>query len=234
MQQICNTHYVYNEIYRKFYCLKSKQNLLKFNVNILNQRFYDSKNRKFWLFLQTHHFGQALPYRWARKQLNGTNLDSRHLARHPHTQLKYQNCHPRQLPMELFWPYLALASSSFTSATILPGTSEAAFILFVTNHPSAQIEALFIAGLFNGLGSVVSYFMGRYIPLRKRPSEKISNLLQRYGIWSLLFAWLPILGDGLPIAAGWLRLNAWKCSTILITGKFIRYAMLLAGLKFWM
>lgn len=135
--------------------------------------------------------------------------------------------------MELFRPYLALAFSSFTSATILPGTSEAAFIVFIANYPSAQIEALFIAGVFNGLGSVVSYFMGRYIPLRKRPSEKISNLLQRYGIWSLIFAWLPILGDGLPIAAGWLRLNAWKCSMILVAGKFIRYTMLLAGLKLW-
>lgn len=136
--------------------------------------------------------------------------------------------------MELFWPYLTLAASSFTSATILPGTSEAAFLLFINSYPTAQTGALLVAGLCNGLGSIVSYYMGRYIPLNKRPSEKTFRLLNRYGVWTLLFAWLPIVGDALPIAAGWLRLNAWKSSVMLIAGKFIRYTILLTGLNIWM
>lgn len=135
--------------------------------------------------------------------------------------------------MELFWPYLTLAASAFTSATLLPGTSEAAFLLLINNYPAAQTEALLIAGCFNGLGSIVSYFMGRYLPLKKRPPEKTFRILNRYGIWLLLFSWIPIIGDGLPIAAGWLKLNAWKSSIILMAGKFARYAMLLAGLHIW-
>ena len=49
------------------------------------------------------------------------------------------------------------------------------------------------------------------------------------GIWPLLFAWLPIIGDALPIAAGWLRLNALHCAIILIAGKLLRYAMIYWG-----
>jgi membrane protein YqaA with SNARE-associated domain len=53
-------------------------------------------------------------------------------------------------------------------------------------------------------------------------------------VWSLLLAWLPLVGDGLPIAAGWLRLNAWASCLMLLAGKFLRYGVLLAGLKAWL
>ena len=51
-------------------------------------------------------------------------------------------------------------------------------------------------------------------------------------LWQTVWE-IPIIGDGLPIAAGWLKLNAWKSSIILMAGKFARYAMLLAGLHIW-
>ena len=54
--------------------------------------------------------------------------------------------------------------------------------------------------------------------------------LNRWGIWPLLFAWLPIIGDALPFAAGWLRLNALHCAIILIAGKLLRYAMIYWGM----
>lgn len=135
--------------------------------------------------------------------------------------------------MELFWLYAALAASAFTSATILPGTSEAAFTAFVLRYPEAWLGAWLVAGFFNGAGSIVSYGMGRLLPDKKRPSEKIFKFLNRYGIWALLLAWVPVVGDGLPIAAGWLRLNVWKCCLILTAGKLIRYGILLGGIQAW-
>ncbi|WP_373747120.1 YqaA family protein [Neisseria dentiae] len=135
--------------------------------------------------------------------------------------------------MEVFWLYAALAASAFTSATILPGMSEAAFTAFVISRPEAWLGTWLVAGLFNGAGSIVSYGMGRLLPDKKRPSEKIFKFLNRYGIWTLLLAWVPVVGDGLPIAAGWLRLNVWKCCLILTAGKLIRYGVLLGGIQVW-
>lgn len=133
--------------------------------------------------------------------------------------------------MDLFWLLWALAVSALTSATILPGTSEAAFVLLVQQYPQAWPAALWVAGLANGLGSVISYGMGRLIPPKKQPSEKVLRWLRRWGVWALLLAWLPVVGDGLPIAAGWLRLDFWKSTLMLVAGKFLRYAVLLAGIK---
>lgn len=132
----------------------------------------------------------------------------------------------------LFSSYLALALSAFTSATLLPGTSEAAFIAFIYHYPSHSIGALLCAGLFNGLGSIVSYGIGRLLP-DKKPSKKVLSYFERYGIALLLFSWLPIIGDALPIAAGWLRLNRIKCSIILIVGKILRYSLILISIKTW-
>ena len=133
--------------------------------------------------------------------------------------------------MPLIYTYLGLAASAFTSATILPGTSEAAFAAFIYNYPEQAYGAWLCAGLANGLGSMVSYWMGRLIPSKKRSSEKTLRLLQRWGTLPLLFAWLPVIGDALPIAAGWLRLNPYTSALMLLTGKILRYGIILAGIK---
>nr|WP_272903551.1 YqaA family protein [Neisseria lisongii] len=124
------------------------------------------------------------------------------------------------------YAYAALAFSAFTSATILPGTSEAAFAAFLYQYPKQLYGAWFCAALFNGLGSMVSYWLGRLLPDKKRPSEKVLRHLERWGVWSLLLAWVPIIGDALPIAAGWLRLNWFKCLIILLIGKALRYGVI--------
>ena len=135
--------------------------------------------------------------------------------------------------MPLLYAYLSLAASAFTSATILPGTSEAAFAAFLYHYPAHFWGAWLCAGLLTGLGSMVSYGMGRLLPDKKKPSEKTLRYFQRYGTWSLLLAWLPIVGDALPLAAGWLRLN-WKiCALMLITGKMLRYGLIGWGVMSW-
>ena len=90
---------------------------------------------------------------------------------------------------------------------------------------------MFVCRFGEWLGQYGSYYMGRMFPAKKRPSEKVLARIQRWGIWPLLFAWLPIIGDALPLAAGWLRLNALHCTIILITGKLLRYAMIYWGMN---
>lgn len=116
--------------------------------------------------------------------------------------------------------------SAFTSATILPGTSDAAFAALVHNRPELAAAAWLTASCANSLGSLTSYWLGRLLPPRQSLSPKTAALLQRYGAWALLLAWLPLVGDALPAAAGWLRLNAWTCAVAITVGKTARYGLL--------
>ncbi len=131
--------------------------------------------------------------------------------------------------MDIVWQWLGLWFSAFSSATILPGTSDVVLLAFVNANPQLWLGALLLATLGNGMGSMVSYGMGRLVPDKHRPSERIHGWIQKYGVWALLMSWVPFVGDGLAIAAGWLRLNFWLASLMLVLGKFARYAVLVLG-----
>ncbi|WP_026165703.1 hypothetical protein [Wohlfahrtiimonas chitiniclastica] len=125
-----------------------------------------------------------------------------------------------------------LATSAFTSATILPGSSEVALLAFLAKFPEAAVLALCVASLANTLGSITSLMIGRWLPLKQLPSEKVQNYLTRYGSPVLLLSWVPLIGDALPLAAGWLRLPMFACSVYLLIGKMARYGMIIL-LFFW-
>ena len=127
--------------------------------------------------------------------------------------------------MDLFWQYVALWLSALTSATILPGTSEAGLAALVYTSPHAWLPALIVAMIGNVIGSMISYGMGRLLPDKYQPNERVQEKLQRFGPWMLVLAWVPIVGDALPIAAGWLRLNVWLSLLALLLGKAGRYAV---------
>ena len=131
--------------------------------------------------------------------------------------------------MDIVWQWLGLWFSAFSSATILPGTSDVVLLAFVNANPQLWLGALLLATLGNGMGGMVSYGMGRMVPDKQRPSERIHGWIQKYGVWALLMSWVPFVGDGLAIAAGWLRLNFWLSSLMLVLGKFARYAVLVLG-----
>ena len=131
--------------------------------------------------------------------------------------------------MGIVWQWLGLWFSAFSSATILPGTSDVVLLAFVNANPQLWLGALLLATLGNGMGGMVSYGMGRMVPDKHRPSERIHGWIQKYGVWALLMSWVPFVGDGLAIAAGWLRLNFWLSSLMLVLGKFARYAVLVLG-----
>lgn len=119
-----------------------------------------------------------------------------------------------------------LAVSAFTSATVLPGTSDIALTALLLRHPDNWVSILLIAAFANSLGAILSYLLGRWLPQRQTVSDKALNLLRKYGVWALLMSWVPFVGDLLPIAAGWLRINFYQSAILISIGKTLRYAVL--------
>lgn len=118
----------------------------------------------------------------------------------------------------------ALFVSGFLSATLLPGNSEIALIAVLSSFPEIAADAVITVTLGNTLGGMSTYLIARLLPER----SKLTHLgwLKRYGPAALLLAWLPIVGDGLCAAAGWLRLP-WLASMVwMAAGKTLRYVLI--------
>ena len=133
-----------------------------------------------------------------------------------------------------FLPFLSLwglLASSFLSATLLPGNSEIVFLALVHHAPELEARALAVATLGNTLGGLTSYAVGRFIP---KPKEtRAVAWLERYGPAALLLSWVPVVGDGLCVASGWLRHNVVAAAAFIAVGKFARYWALAEGLAWW-
>ena len=128
--------------------------------------------------------------------------------------------------MDLF----ALFSSAFLSSTLLPGGSEIA-IVYLNHKTQHGIWALLLtAATGNTLGGMTSYAVGRFIPDRKlhKPNfKRAAAYIRRYGSVLLLLSWLPIIGDFLCVAAGWMRVSWWISALLIGVGKTLRYAFIL-------
>ena len=120
----------------------------------------------------------------------------------------------------------ALFASSFLSATLLPGGSEAVLFAVLKIHPAQYWLALGVATLGNTLGGMSSYLIGRVIPERK--DLRGLETVRKHGAPSLLLSWVPFIGDPLCVAAGWLRVNPWLAALFMGCGKFIRYVAIAA------
>ncbi len=105
--------------------------------------------------------------------------------------------------------FIGLFIASFLAATLLPGGSEVVLIAVLAKHPDALLQAVAIATVGNTLGGVTSYLIGRMIP--NKAQHKAVIYLHKYGYWALLFSWVPLFGDALCVAAGWLRFNPSRC-----------------------
>ena len=118
----------------------------------------------------------------------------------------------------------SLFISSFLAATLLPGGSEAAFFAVIKTHPVTLWAALFSASIGNTLGGMVTFWMGWLLPQTQQ--LKHVDKLRRYGTPALIFAWVPLIGDALCLAAGWLRLKWWQAAVFMAFGKSARYAII--------
>ena len=129
--------------------------------------------------------------------------------------------------------YFILFSTAFISATLFPLGSEALLIYDISQGNNIYLLLLF-ATLGNSLGSVVNYFLGlkgeEYLINKKLLNEKYiikaKTYFDKYGIWSILFSWLPIIGDSITFVAGVLKYDFKKFLILVVVAKFSRYLFL--------
>lgn len=134
------------------------------------------------------------------------------------------------------WPLLALALSSFTSATLLPGTSEVAFVALHLADAAPAWLLLGVASAANLAGSCVNWVLGRFassyagrrwFPASPGEIARASRWYARYGWPTLLLSWLPVVGDPLTVVAGFLRTPFVLFLIVVGIAKTARYAALL-------
>ena len=135
----------------------------------------------------------------------------------------------------------ALFLSAFGAATLLPLQSEAVLVGLLIREPSAWATLLLVATLGNVLGSIVNYLLGRavdhlrerrWFPFSASQLERAQQRYQRWGQWSLLLSWMPVIGDPLTLIAGIMREPFWRF-VLLVTlakgGRYIVVAMITLG-----
>jgi membrane protein YqaA with SNARE-associated domain len=123
--------------------------------------------------------------------------------------------------------------SAFISSTIAPGGSEAV-LAYLVAEGHYQVEfVVIVASIGNTLGAMTTWGLGalaaKKFPVATLLPEKKQNalnILKKRGIWVLFFSWLPVIGDALCFAGGWLKLPLLSSSLIILSGKFCRYAVI--------
>ena len=136
----------------------------------------------------------------------------------------------------MFWMiYLSLFVISFLAATILPFSSELTLAGLVATSNYDNLLLLIVASLGNVLGSVVNWILGFYsrnlatkkwFPFKDKQIERSSKWFHKFGRWSLLFAWVPIIGDPLTLVAGLLRVKFIEFIILVTIGKVSRYIVI--------
>ena len=142
---------------------------------------------------------------------------------------------------------------ALVSATLLPLGSEPVVAALVTANPEMFWPAVLVATVGNTIGGAISWWMGlaahqawnkarklRHPDDSAPPKKNMHNQsrwhriarywLRKYGAKACLLSWLPVVGDPLCAVAGWLRLPFWPCVAYMAIGKFLRYALMTAGL----
>lgn len=136
-----------------------------------------------------------------------------------------------EIPPE--WGLGGLVLSAFLSSTLLPGSSELVLLLLARQGSWHPQTLLWIAALANTLGAMTTYGVGRLAAVGVRgtghidPDARALARLRRWGYPALLLSWVPLIGDALCLAAGWLRLPWLPVAALLWAGKFARYGVLL-------
>jgi membrane protein YqaA with SNARE-associated domain len=114
--------------------------------------------------------------------------------------------------------------SAFLSATLLPGGSEVVLWAVVRQDAALFWPAIAVATAGNTLGGMSSWLIGRLIAVKMPPRGL--KWVQDWGILVLLLSWVPVVGDGLCVAAGWMRLNWFRSLLCIAAGKLARYLVI--------
>ena len=138
--------------------------------------------------------------------------------------------------------YFGLFASALIAATILPMQSEAVLVglLATGDYPVTGLLAVATAG--NVLGAVINWALGRFLlrfqdrrwfPVSQDQLARAEAWYHRYGRWSLLGSWLPIVGDPLTVVAGVLREPIGPFLVLVTVAKFGRYLVLAMATLAW-
>ena len=130
--------------------------------------------------------------------------------------------------------YAGLFITSFLAATILPVSSE--FVLgFLLLNNYDPVLTITVATFGNVLGSVVNYMLGfwgsllliqKLLKISQNTIAHAEQRFRKYGVFSLLFAWVPVVGDSLTVVAGVLRINVFLSLGLVTLGKLLRYIII--------
>ena len=141
-----------------------------------------------------------------------------------------------------FTSYLGLFIAAFGAASLLPMQSEAVLVGMLLSDQYSPATLLAVATLGNVLGSVLNWGLGRsvehwrhkrWFPVSDAKLNKAQAFYLRYGRWSLLLSWVPIIGDPLTMIAGVMREPLWRFLLIVTLAKGARYLALTAVTLGW-
>ncbi len=129
----------------------------------------------------------------------------------------------------------ALFLSAFLAATLLPAQSELGLAYLVTADPQNALSLILVASLGNTLGSMVNWaigqgairFVGQGTESKKnsRWYDWAQDRYRRYGYWSLLASWMPIVGDPITLVAGVFKEPLWRFALLVGIAKTLRYVV---------
>lgn len=144
--------------------------------------------------------------------------------------------------MSDFAVYAGLFLSALASATLLPGSSEAALLALLSLGRGEVAPLVMVATAGNVLGSVVNWILGRFFsgfrdrgwfPVKGSSYDRAVAWFHRYGAWSLLLSWVPVVGDPLTMVAGALRVDLLRFLIFVSAGKAARYVFLATAFAWW-
>lgn len=133
--------------------------------------------------------------------------------------------------------YAVMFGSAFLAATVFPAQSELVLIGLISSGDHSLAGLLMVAGIGNVLGSAVNYVLGLYVqtfanrrwfPVSARQLDRARAFYAKWGRWSLLLAWMPIIGDPLTVVAGVMREPLWSFLFLVTLSKVSRYLALAA------
>lgn len=138
--------------------------------------------------------------------------------------------------------YYTLFASAFLSATLLPGSSEALLVGLIAEGEASVYVLIAFATVGNVLGSMVNWLMGRYFvqhigawwfPVSEKQYLKAQFHCEKNGLWMLLLAWVPIIGDPITVFAGVFKIPLGRFVVLVTIGKMLRYIFVAGVAMAW-
>ncbi|SDE48741.1 MULTISPECIES: YqaA family protein [Kordiimonas] len=135
--------------------------------------------------------------------------------------------------------YAGLFLNAFVAATLLPAYSEVTFAALLAAGKGDPGLLFLAATSGNTLGAILNWWIGRgiarfrdkrWFPVKEEQFERVSRFFVKYGRWSLLLAWAPIIGDPLTVVAGTFRVPLRWFIPLVAAGKAFRYGAILFGI----